>query len=140
MDSPLQYWNTLANQIIVISSLLAGFSITVIANLIVHEANDRLTLRLLKTASIATACFLITVFAMTNILMLTTAGYPYKVTASDLVFSKGIGVITFLFGIGALFMIIALSGWTKNRKTGIFTTVVALVTFILVLSTMIRVG
>ncbi len=36
----LEYWNELAHQLILISSLLSGFSIAVIANLLVYKSNS----------------------------------------------------------------------------------------------------
>ncbi len=37
MEITIEYWNELAKQTILISSLLSGFSITVVANLIVYD-------------------------------------------------------------------------------------------------------
>lgn len=70
----LEYWNALANQLILISSLLSGFSIAIVANLLVSETKSRLHINILKSATISAGCFLVIVFAMTSILMLTTPG------------------------------------------------------------------
>ncbi len=37
IELPLEYWNKLAGQLITISSLLSGFTIAVIANLLVND-------------------------------------------------------------------------------------------------------
>ena len=128
-----EYWNKLAEITITISSLLAGFSIAIIANLLVSELNSKL-LKSIMTASILAACFfLITVFAMTSLLMMTTNGYPFEVKQSDLDFPRISGVLAFLSGIVSLITIIALAGWTKSKKMGKFTTALGVVTFKIIL-------
>lgn len=135
----LEYWNVLANQLIIICSLLSGFSIAVTANLLVYKSNTRIINNILKTATIAAGCFLVTVFAMTKILMMTTPGYPVNVGIEDLVLPKLIGIFAFLVGIFSLSIVIALSGWTKSKRTGIFTTTVGILTLILILITLVEV-
>ncbi len=128
-----EYWNKLASQIIMISSLLGGFSIAVIANLLVSDTNTRLSKIIMTASTLAAGFFLITVFAMTNILMKTTVGYPFKVVADDLIFPRTIGVISLYLGIMSLITIISFAGWTKSKKMGRFTTVVGILTLILIL-------
>jgi len=132
----LEYWNNLANQIILISVLLSGFSITIVANLIVHEKNDRLTNGILKTATLSAGSFLVTLFAMTKIAMLTIpGGYLKNVTEADFFTTRIIGMTTFMLGLVCLSILIGLSGWTKSKRVGIFTTVVGVMTFLLMLLT-----
>jgi len=138
-EIPLEYWNKLASQLITISSLLSGFSIAVIANLLINETNTRITNSILKMTTIASGCFLVSVFAMTKILMMTTEGYPIKIVDNDLTFPKLIGFSTFIIGIISLSIVIGLSGWTKSRKIGIFTTIIGVLTFLLILTTMIEI-
>jgi cytochrome bd-type quinol oxidase subunit 2 len=138
-EIPLEYWNKLASQFIMISSLLSGFSIAVTANLLVNESNNRITNYILRATTIASGCFLVTVFAMTKILMMTTQGYPYKIAESDLNLPKMIGIVAILFGIISLSIVIALSGWTKSKRIGIFTTIVGILTFLMILMTLIEI-
>ncbi|CAM3756459.1 hypothetical protein FLGE108171_13725 [Flavobacterium gelidilacus] len=130
-----EYWNKLASQTILISSLLAGFSITVIANFLVAELNTKLSKYIMISATLAACLFLISVFAMTGIIMMTTEGYPGKVvTQDDLLFPRITGALSFVFGIASLLTMISLAGWTKSRKMGIFTTVIGVLTFIFILT------
>jgi len=138
-ELPLEYWNKLAGQLITMSSLLSGFSIAVTANLLVTDSDKRLETNILKVASVASGCFLITVFAMTKILMATTEGYPIKIASDDLIFPRTIGIVTLFLGIICLSVVIALSGWTKSRKTGIFTSVVGILTFLMILMTLLEI-
>ena len=128
-----EYLNKIANQMIVISSLLSGFSIAVLANLLVTKSEEKILNYILKVTTIAAACFLVTVFAMTKIVMMTTEGYPIKVESSDLDLPKLVGFGTFILGIISLSLLIALSGWTKSKRTGIFTTIIGILTLILVM-------
>lgn len=134
----LEYWNTLANQLILISSLLSGFSIAIVANLIVSERNNKINNRLLKTATISAGCFLVSIFAMTKISMVTTpGGYLKNITEDDFFIPRTIGMITFLIGLFALTTLISLSGWTKSKKIGIFTTTIGTITLLLALLTLV---
>lgn len=136
----LEYWNTLANQLILISSLLSGFSIAIVANLIVSERNNKLNNRLLKTATISAGCFLVSIFAMTKISMVTTpGGYLKNITEDDFFIPRTIGMITFLIGLFALTTLISLSGWTKSKKIGIFTTTIGTITLLLALLTLVEI-
>lgn len=137
IEIPLEYWNTLASQLITMSSLLGGFSIAVTANLLVSDAKRTITNTILKATTIASGCFLITVFAMTKILMMTTEGYPFKIINNDLAFPRTIGTLAFILGIVSLSVVIALSGWTKSKRIGIFTTIVGVLTFLMILMTIV---
>ena len=138
-EIPLEYWNKLASQLIVISSLLSGFSIAVTANLLVSKSDNRITINILKSTTVAAGCFLVTVFAMTKIVMMTTQGYPGHVVESSLIIPRLIGIMTFLLGIISLSIVIALAGWTKSRSTGIFTTIIGILTFLLIFLTLIEI-
>lgn len=128
-----EYWNKLAEQTITISSLLGGFSIAIIANFLVSDLNTKLSKSIMAVSTLAASSFLITVFAMTNILMKTTAGYPIEVVDNDLMLPRTVGVIAFSIGIISLLAMILMSGWTKSKKMGIFTTIVGFITFLLIL-------
>lgn len=132
-EMSFEYWNTLADQIIVISSLLSGFSIAVIANFLVSDANNRLSRHIMRTAVLAASFFLASVFAMTKVLMMTTNGFPFKIAEGDLRIPAFIGGMALILGIMSLITMISLSGWTKSKEMGRFTTVVGISTFIIIL-------
>jgi len=132
-----EYWNKLADQTILVSSLLSGFSITVVANLLVAELNTRLLNTIMVFATLSATFFLITVFGMTNLLLMTTAGYPFPVVSEDLFYPRVIGSIFFFLGIISLLVMISLSGWTKSKKMGMFTTILGVLALILILTMLI---
>ena len=132
IELSLEYSNKLASQMIVINSLLAGFSIAVIANLLISETNNRLMSAIMRFTTVAASSFLITLFAMTKIMMMTTKGYPFKVTNDALMLPRIVGMVFFFLGLVSLMTIISLSGWTKSKNMGRFTTFVGVLTFILI--------
>ena len=130
-ELPFEYWNKLSSQFILISVFLGGFSIAVTANILISKSESRLLNIILKLATTSAGGFLTTVFAMTNILLATTEGNPSDVTHSELNTPRIIGLVGYLAGVFSLMAIIGLSGWTRSKGTGIFTTVVSAIIFIL---------
>jgi hypothetical protein len=137
----LEYWNTLANQTLMVSSLLSGFSITVVANLLVSDKNNKIINSILKLATISAGCFLVSVFAMTQISMMTTVGGNFKdITTNDFLVPRIVGISTLMIGLFSLSAILSLSGWVKSKQTGIFTTIIGVITLLLICSTMVRIN
>ena len=133
IELTFEYWNKLAEQTITISSLLGGFSIAVIANFLVSDLNTKLSKSIMAVSTLAASFFLITIFAMSNLLMKTTVGYPFKVVDNDLMLPRVVGVIAFFIGIISLVALISMSGWTKSKKMGRFTTILGTITLLLIL-------
>ena len=131
-----EYLNKIAEQIVTISSLLGGFSIAVIANIIISETNTRITKYLLVSSSLAACFFLVTIFAMTNLLMKTSSGYPLPIDDGDLKLPRLVGIVFFYLGTISLISLISLAGWTKSKKMGIFTAIAGLITLVLTLMMM----
>lgn len=133
IEATFEYWNKLADQIILISTLLGGFSIAVIANLLVSELNTKLIKSIMFFSTLAASFFFITVFAMTKLLLMTTDGYPIKFEESDLLIPRIIGSLFFFLGIISLTSVISLAGWIKSKKMGRITTTIGILTLILIL-------
>lgn len=134
MQITLEYWNTLANQTILISSLLGGFSIAVVANLMVSDKTGKVYDRILQSAILSAGCFLVALFSMMQISMLTTPGGPLEnVTSASFSLPRLIGVLSLIIGIFSIMTMIAMSGWTKSKQVGRFSTVVAIITLLLIL-------
>ncbi|MFT7451897.1 MAG: hypothetical protein ACI9VN_002625 [Patescibacteria group bacterium] len=127
-----EYLHKLADQTMFISALLGGFSIAVIVFLMNSKETNRISRNLFKAAIIAAASFLVSIFAMTKIVLMTSPGFPFKVTTEDLELPKAIGLTAFLVCIICLMVIISLSGWTKSRGMGIFTSIVGVAGLILI--------
>ncbi len=132
IEISFEYWNKLASQLLTISSLLGGFSIAVIANLLVSELNTRLSKSIMVAATLAACFLLIIVFAMTSLILKTTEGYPIKVIESDFEFEQILGMLTFFLGMVSLIVVISLAGWTKSKKMGLFTSGIGVLTLVLI--------
>ncbi len=128
-----EYWNKLANQVITISSLLGGFSIAIIANLLVSQAETRLIKVIMVASTLAGSFFLVTIFAMTKLLLMTTPGYPFNVISTDLDFPRWVGSVSFFLGVLSLITMISLAGWTKSKRMGRITTGLGILTLIFIL-------
>ena len=126
-----EYWNALASQLIVISSLLAGFSLSLIFSL--GDTKSTIMNYVFRAAVTATASFLVSIFALTKILMMTNKGFPFKTTGDSLIFPRIAGMIAFVIGILSIVMILALSGWVKSENSKNFTTVIGLITLVLII-------
>lgn len=74
---------------------------------------------------------------MTKILMTTTEEYPFKIIENDLTLASTIGSLAFMLGIISLSTVIALSGWTKSKRIGFFTTIIGVLTFLMILMTIV---
>ncbi|BDD05495.1 hypothetical protein [Aureibacter tunicatorum] len=140
MNLSLEYLNGLANQILLISSLLGGFSIAIVSNLLTDKTKGQITNRIFQVTTLAAGSFLVSVFAMTKIVMMTTKGYPENISSETLETSNIIGSISFLLGITFLCFVIVLSGWTKSKQLGIFTTIVGIITFTFIFMTITNIA
>lgn len=133
LEISLAYWNKLADQVILICSLLSGFSLAVTATFLVAKVEGKIANYILRCSTLAAASFLAAIFAMTKVLMMTTEGYPIPFERQDLHFPQIVGGILFFIGTISLSAVISLAGWTKSRRTGIFTTVVGVSSLVIML-------
>jgi hypothetical protein len=133
IELPFEYWNKLASQLIVISSLLGGFSLSIIVPMMENRSESKAMSYLFKATTIATASFLVSIFAMTKILMMTTEGYPGQIADSSLSLPRIIGVLSFFAGIVSIVSIIMLSGYIRGGKFKRFTLIAGSIAMLLIL-------
>ncbi len=129
-----EYINQLASQTMLISTFLGGFSITTLTAILLSDKEGKLLNVLFVSTVISAASFIIGVFAMMSLIMLTTPDYPLPVNQSDLMLPKTLGFLAFIIGILSIVFILGLSGWLKSRKLGMVTTVVGVITLIIFLT------
>ncbi len=128
-----EFWNTLASQLILISTLLGGFSFSNMYIIEGTKADSKLKSSLFKALTLACAGFIISIFAMTNIIMRTTQGYPFETTNTDLLLPRIIGTASFLVGLISIIYAIAISGRIKDYNSKRFSLIVGIIAFILIL-------
>jgi hypothetical protein len=137
MEISIEYWNKLAAQTILISSLMSGFSITVMVSLIIYNSENKYANYTLKAAMVASGSFLVAIFSFTKMVMMTTPGFPIPFTPDDLLMPRLIGFFCLLSGIISLCVFLSFLGWIKSRKMGIFSTTIGVITFVLILLMMV---
>jgi len=128
--------NELASQTIFISALLGGFCLTVLVLLLDNESTSKIMTSIFVVSIIAIGAFLISIFSMTNILLTTTEGYPMPINKADLTNARITGSICFFIGILSVLIITSLSGWTKSKKLGVFSTIVGVISLVLIVRMM----
>jgi hypothetical protein len=130
---PFDFYNKLATQIVAIASLLGRFSLSLLVTLLHQKEENKYQAIIFKSAMVATSSFVITVFAMTNLLLATTQGGIIKVEESDLMLPRIIGSLSFFIGILSIVVIITLSGYAKSPSYKRFSLICGLVTLIMIL-------
>lgn len=131
-----EYMNKFASQMQFISALLCGFSLTILVLIFDKKTNDKILVNIFRFSILASGTFLVAIFAMTNIFMMTTEGFPLAVESKDLIFPNILGGISFMIGIISISVIISLLGWTKSKTLGIFSTTIGIITLILIIMMM----
>lgn len=132
-----EFWNTLASQLILISTLLGGFSFSNLFTIDGINSEAKLKSKLFKALTLACVGFIVSIFAMTNIIMLTMEGNPFSVSNSDLNLPRIIGSISFLTGLISIIYAIAISGRIKNYNSSKFSLIVGIIALIMIILMMI---
>ena len=125
-----EYINPLATQIIFISVFLGGFSATLLVTLLVADNKRKMMKVLILSSASAAILFIIATFAMTNLLMITTPGFPLEIDEGEMMRARTFGTLAHMGGILALMFTIGASGWLRSKRLGIATTLIATIGFI----------
>lgn len=136
IELSIPYIHELASQTIFISTFLGGFSATILGTLIMAEQNTRLLKILIASSALAATSFIVCIFAMSQLFIMTIPGYPLEVNHQIMVSPRIIGIVFFMIGILALMVLIALSGWLKSKRLGWGTTVLGIIGLVFILTTL----
>lgn len=128
-----EYWNTLASQLIVIGTLLGGFSFSSLFIITGIKSEPKLKSKLFKALTLASVGFIVSIFAMTNIIMRTTDGFPFEVTNKSLALPRILGMVSFLAGLVSILYAIAISGRIKDYNSKRFSFIVGVVGLVLII-------
>ncbi len=127
------YINALATQIIFISVFLGGFSATLLVTLLVSDNERKMMKVLIVSSASAAILFIIATFAMTELVMFTTPGFPFKIDEGEMIRARTFGTLAHIGGILALMFTIGASGWLKSRRLGITTTILGTIGLIAII-------
>ena len=133
IELPLSSVNELAKQIVFISTFLGGFSITLLGTLILSDKEGRLIRAIIVSTAVSALAFIVAILAMTNLIMVSTEGYPFPVDPSALGTGRIVGTLCLFVGVFTLMFTIALSGWVRSKRLGIITTTLGVLTLIALL-------
>lgn len=133
IELPLPYINELAKQVVFISSFLGGFSLTLLGSLILSDRQGKLLNAVIISTAISALGFILAVVAMTQLIMISTEGYPFAVDSQKLFTGRLTGTLGLFIGIISLMVTIALIGWVRSKKLGIITTIIGTLTLFAVL-------
>ena len=131
-ELPLNYIKELAEQIIFISAFLGGFSAAILGTLIVSDKKSKTLKILILGSSFSAVSFIIAVFAMTKLVMISIPGAPYPLSAESTNLPRLTGSISFFFGIIALLFVVGTSGWLQSKRLGIATSIISLIGLLLI--------
>ncbi|MEM1214291.1 MAG: hypothetical protein AAGJ82_01305 [Bacteroidota bacterium] len=130
------YLRELAKQTLFVCGILEGFSISAVVTLLGYERHDRVMAIIFCAAILSTAAFLLAIFGMTGVIMLTTEGYPLPNPEADLRATRNIASVGLLLGILSITTLLSASGWVKSKRLGWFTTVVGVLLLIAIMRMM----
>jgi hypothetical protein len=135
-EIPLSYLKEIAKQLIFISAFLGGFSAAILGTLIVSTKSSKTLKYLILGTSLSALSFIVSVFAMTKIVMIALPDSPFNGNYEATIVPRTIGSIAFFLGIIALIFTISISGWTHSKKLGIATTTLGIIGLVLVFMAM----
>lgn len=132
-NMPIEYLNALANQFVLIAVFLGGFSATLLGTIISSDHDTKFSKAIIISSSFAALSFVMSVMAMTGLLLQTAEGYPLEILQDKLNQLRLVGAIAFFLGMIGFMISIGLSGWLKSKTLGIITSIFALIAFIIML-------
>lgn len=130
------YLRELATQTVFISAFLGGFSASILGTLILSKNEHKILKYVIVGASLSAIAFIVCVLASTQIIMVTTPDYPFKLDKSELEFPRLVIGLSFYIGILALMFVLSISGWIYSKSVGITTTILGIIGLILIFMSM----
>ena len=128
-EIPVEYVAELYRQIAFLSAVLGGFAITFLGTLLTLNNVDKTVDRTIWVSAIAATLLVVSTFAsvvtLLDVIRVGITSFDINEWPAETVRSKNIASLTSFTGMYALLVTIGLSGRIRNRKTGIFTAVIA---------------
>jgi small-conductance mechanosensitive channel len=124
---PLDYLAEIARQIAFLSAFLGGFAATSLATLVVANCPKRVVGWTIGCVAFSASGFVIAVIASVMLAVVLHPNAPSNVAASSSVtHARVVSVLAFALGIYALLLSLGMSGWIHSRRTGIATSLAAI--------------
>lgn len=132
IELSMTYLRELAIQTVFISAFLGGFSASILGTLILSENKHKVLKFLIIGTSLSAISFIVSVFAATQIIMISTEGYPLEVTDETTKMARIVIGLSFYLGVFSLIFVLATSGWVYSKGVGITTTILGIIGLILI--------
>lgn len=127
-----EYFNLIAQQLVLISVFLGGISTTILGTIIIHKGEDVIQKYMILGLSLAAVSFIVAVIGMNKVQMILAPDSPYQNKEALLFYPRLVGGLSFYIGIYALLTVISLTGWMKSKRLGIFTTSIGIISGFLI--------
>lgn len=132
-DLPLSYLVELAKQFSFVSAFLGGFAAAFLATLISQKSTGKPVKLAIHSSALAACSFIVAVSAFTMLSMVARPDTPdYVMDQSSVLRARIIGFLAFIIGNYAILFAMGTSGWLYNKRAGIYTTIFASISAILV--------
>lgn len=127
-----QYFANSAKQLVLISVFFGGVATTILGTIILHESDSKILKAMVLGLSLSAVSFMVAVIAMIKVQMILAPDSPYGDRMELLNFPRIAGGMAVILGIYSLLTVIGLTGWLKSKRIGIFTTLIAIISGILI--------
>lgn len=124
---PLDYLAEIARQIAFLSAFLGGFAATFLATMLAGNSPKRVAGWTIGCIAFSASGFVIAVIASVMLAVVLNPNAPSNVaTGSSVAHARVISTLAFALGIYALLLGLGISGWIRSRRTGIATSLAAI--------------
>jgi vacuolar-type H+-ATPase subunit I/STV1 len=134
------YLAAMASQIGGLSAFLGGFAATFLGTLLALGARGRIASLTIGFAVSSSVAFILAVVASTALSAVLHPQAPKSIASASSGGAQAIMTIAFLFGLYSLLVSLALSGWSRSKRTGWMTSIAAGVGIVLVTSMVVGIS
>ncbi len=136
-----QYLAEIARQLAFLSAFLGGFAATFLATLVISAPKRSLSSWIISLTAFSASFFIVAVLVFIGLVIVLNPNAPKNVASpSSMMLSRVLGILSFLFGMLCLLSSIGLSGWLHSKRTGLATSLAALMGIFLALLVSVGVG
>ncbi len=137
-DLPPDYVAELHRQAAFVSAVLGGFAAAFVGALLTTDSEKQVGTWAVGFAAASSVLFIVATFGSSvvvlDVLRLGITDFDFANWPASTVSAKSKADLTYFLGIYTLIVAIGMSGWTRSRATGIVTTAVSAVGFLLLTS------
>ena len=132
MDQPpVEYTIELYRQFSFLAAVLGGFAITFMGTLLTLDAKEKVVARAIWVSAFAATFLIVSTFTsvvtLLDVIRLNISAFDFSDWPANTLRAKVIADVTSFTGMYALLIAIGISGWIRDKRTGIITSFFAFV-------------